>query len=381
MNTQPRIAAIDALRGFALIGIYFFNILVMGGPIDSESPATTASLADPDWRIWWADGLFVRGAMRGLFSLLFGASTLLFLRQEARVGAYLRRCMWLFLFGVINSTLLLWPGDILIIYALAGPVILLFRDAKPTTLFIAAALVTIVLSAWQYFGALGGGDGGSPDIAAEQAARLGGYAANLAFMWHKSLEWTLDISTLRWMLDAVAFMLIGMALYRLNVLNAQAPVRTYALMAVLGFGLGLPLRIWQGAAAFANGGDYSALAEGTFQIGRLLMTLGWLGVFMLAWKTVPLRGLFAPLSALGRMALTGYLAQSAAAALIFSGFGLGLWNTLGWPERWLIVPLVMTALALFSTAWLSRFAMGPVEWIWRALTFGTAPPLRKEIPA
>ncbi len=173
MTAAPRIAAIDALRGFALIGIYFFNILVMGGPIDSESPAAAASLADPDWQVWWLDGLFVRGAMRGLFSLLFGASTLLFLRQETRNGAYLRRCFWLFLFGVVNSTLLLWPGDILIIYALAGPILLLFRDAKPRTLLLAAAAATLVLSAWQYQGALGAGAGGPPDISAEQAARLG----------------------------------------------------------------------------------------------------------------------------------------------------------------------------------------------------------------
>lgn len=375
MTKEPRIAAIDALRGFALIGIYFFNILVMGGPIDSERPASPASLSNPDWQIWWADGLFVRGAMRGLFSLLFGASTLLFLRREARGGAFLRRCGWLFLLGVVNSTLLLWPGDILIIYAIAGPVLLLLRDAKPLTLLFAAAVVTIALSAWQHHDALGAsGGGGTPDLA-EQTARLGSYAANLAFMWRKSLEWTLDVSTLRWVLDAVAFMLIGMALYRLNVLNAEARMPTYALMAVFGFGLGLPLRLWQGWTAFANGGDYSALAEGTFQIGRLLMTLGWLGVFMPAWKTVPWRGVFAPLCALGRMALTGYLAQSAAAALIFSGFGLGLWNALGWPERWLIVPVVMSMLALFSTAWLKRFEMGPLEWLWRMLTFGRAPPL------
>jgi uncharacterized protein len=376
VTAVPRIAAIDALRGFALIGIYFFNILVMGGPIDSESPAAAASLTNPDWQIWWADGLFVRGAMRGLFSLLFGASTLLFLRQEARNGAYLRRCAWLFLFGVANSTLLLWPGDILIIYALAGPLLLLFRGAKPAALLTAAIIVTIALSLWQYYGALNaGGSNGPPDLSAEQTARLGGYAANLIFMWHKSLEWTISISTLRWVLDALAFMLIGMALYRLNVLNAQAPMRIYALLAILGFGLGLPLRIWQSSTAFSNGGDYSAMAEGTFQTGRLLMTLGWLGAFMLVWKSVPWHGLFTPLSALGRMALTGYLAQSAAAALIFSGFGFGLWDALGWPERWLIVPLVMTTLALFSMTWLKRFEMGPLEWLWRALTFGRAPRL------
>jgi uncharacterized protein len=378
LSPQPRIAAIDALRGFALIGIYFFNILVMGGPIDTESPSATASFSNPDWQIWWVDSLFVRGAMRGLFSILFGASTLLFLRQKARAGAYVRRCVWLFLFGVVNATLLLWPGDILVIYALAGPVILLFRDAKPTTLLVAAALTTAVLSAWQYHDALGPAVFGPSDLTAEHDARLGNYAMNLAFMWHKSLEWTISISTFRWLLDAVAFMLIGMALYRLGVLNGQAGAQTYALMATLGFAIGVPLRIWQGWTAFANDGGYSALAEGTFQMGRLLITFGWLGAFMLVWKSASGAGLFAPLSALGRMALTGYLAQSAAAALIFSGSGLGLWNALGWPGRWLIVPIVMTVLAIFSMAWLNRFTMGPMEWIWRALTFGAVPELRKE---
>lgn len=138
---QPaRIEAIDALRGLALIGIYFVNITIMGGPINSETPPGPTTLADPNWQVWSFSHLFVFGSMRGLFSMLFGASALLFLRNNSP-ASFVRRCFWLLCFGILNATLLLWPGDILLVYAIAAPVILLFLRASNTRLLVAAAIV------------------------------------------------------------------------------------------------------------------------------------------------------------------------------------------------------------------------------------------------
>ncbi len=100
--------------------------------------------------------------------------------------------------------------------------------------------------------------------------------------------------------------------------------------------------------------------------------LCWIGLFMLAWRLAPWRAVFEPLRALGRMAFTGYLLQSVLAALIFSGFGLGLWGRLDWPQMWGLVPVIMLPMALAFMAWLRAFRMGPMERLWRWLTLGPA---------
>lgn len=373
-----RIAAIDALRGFALCGILLINVLAMGGPIGSSEPGSVKSLANPDWQVWWVSHIFVEGAMRGLFSLLFGASALLFLRQGDRAGAFLSRSWWLLLFGVVNSTLLLWPGDILIIYALAAPALLLFRNAGPRSLFTAAACVFVVLALWAVWQS---SSPAPPEDLVERAravslegeARLGNYWDTLRFMTATSVEWTFSLATLWWVLDALALMLVGMGVFRLGWLDGKASLRLYASLALIGLCVGVPLRAAQAWVTWSEDASLAPLAGVTMQLGRLIVTLGWLGVFMFAWRLTPWHAMFAPFSALGRMALTGYLSQSLVMSFIFSGFGLALWGHLNWPVLWMLVPIVMTLIAAFSMLWLRRFDMGPIEWLWRSLTFGRLP--------
>ena len=381
-RSTMRIAAIDALRGFALVGILLINITDMGGGFSGDHPATHPSLFDGEWQVWWAANVFVNGAFRGLFSLLFGASALLFLREGNREMAFLRRCGWLLMFGIVNETFLLWPGDILLIYALAGPFLLLFRNSSPRQMLVAASILLVVLAIWPYVVPHGPPHAESAAqqaaaLATKRGAHLGSYGDTLVFVSRRSWNATFELETIMWILDAAAFMLIGMALHRYRIFSASASLRTYGLLALVGFGVGLPLRAWLAWLAFNNGGDFPRAADAAFQLGRLLMTFGWLGIFMIAWKTIPWRALFAPLSALGRMALTGYLLQSAIAAFIFSGFGLGLWGALSWPQMWATVPLIMACIAAFSMAWLARFEMGPAEWLWRALIFWNPPHLLK----
>jgi uncharacterized protein len=382
-ESPGRIEAIDALRGFALIGIYFINITVMGGPIDMEQPPGAPDLANPDWQVWLASEIFVYGTMRGLFSILFGASALLFLGNLRRdPAAFMRRSVWLFFFGAINATLLLWPGDILMIYALASPIALVFRRAPALRLLLAAGAIVVVLSLWSYLDALAPATSDvssepAADLAREKAARLGGYLDNLDFMWRKSVEWLVTIGTLWWVLDAASFMLVGMGLFRLGFLSGETPRRIYAGLALLGFGFGWPLRAWGASTALANDGNFSPLAEASFQFGRLAVSLGWAGAFLLLWRLAPrLRFFFAPLSAIGRMAFTCYLSQSVIGAFVFSGFGLALWGKLDWMQMWALVPMIMAPLAVACMLWLSAFRMGPLEWLWRRLTFGRAPALK-----
>jgi uncharacterized protein len=367
--------------------------------------------------------LLVEGTMRGLFSLLFGAGMILFLTSaERRSGTPAegrrlmnRRLGWLFVFGVVNATVLLWPGDILIIYALAGILVLSFWRARPRLLGLAAGAVILGLSLWSASNQLpkqqwveqgpsleaqarAGAELGPQqrqnlekwrqwqenrvnepaDVQAERAARLGSYAENFAFLANVSWEWFWDLrATSYWVLDAAALMLVGMLLFRLGWLQGDAARRTYWLLVLGGYGLGIPLKAIEASADWSL---HVRMADPHFwqfilppltrQSARLLVTLGHLGLFLLVWKAI---GRMRPLQALGRMAFTNYLLQSLLAALVFSGFGLGLWGSLNLIELWLVAAAIWAIQMAFAVSWLRRFSMGPLEWVWRALTYGRAP--------
>ena len=426
-SAAARLNVLDAIRGFALCGILLINIVNMGWLMDSDEPARGVRDGGLSTGLWWVQMLFVHGNMRGLFSLLFGASMLLFLAKAERGSAtrteanrlMLRRLFWLFMFGVVDMSLLLWPGDILNIYAIAGLIVLPFAAAKPRTLAIGAAIaiasVSVYLVAnqlpkrdiiaqgpalearasagqtlaeadqksletWQHWRT---GQLATPkEIDKQRTARLGNYADNFRYLAKMSWEWLTEWKdTLKWVFDAAGFMLVGMLLYRLGWIQGEATRRTYLLVALMGYGLGVPLktlealRDWHLLMGVANP-DFTMfwVPAATMQLARLLVTLGHAGLFLWCWKTFNLR--LVPLQALGRMAFTGYLMQSIMGAVIFSGFGLALWGRLTFAGLWLVAAITWAIEIAFATAWLSRYSMGPFEWIWRALTYGRAPPLR-----
>ena len=422
-----RLAVVDALRGFALCGILLINVPHMGWMMDADEPVRGVRDGGASTALWWVQELLVSGTMRGLFSLLFGASMLLFLAKAERGSAtaaearrlMLRRLFWLFWFGVFDATLLLWPGDILQIYAMAGLLMLPFASARPRKLAISAAIVIATLSPFMLFQqwpkraivaegpalearvASGqslpqaeqkaykrwhewrSGEQATPaEIATERAVRLSGYSANLAYMSKLSWEWLIDWkATIRWVLDAAAFMLVGMLLFRLRWLQGEASRRTYLALILVGYGAGLPLKAigavteWHLLMGVASP-NFSQfwVPAAVMQTGRLLVTLGHLGLFLWCWKKFALK--LAPLQALGRMAFTGYLMQSVLGAVIFSGFGLALWGRLNLVELWGVAAAIWATEIVFSVVWLSRFSMGPFERVWRKLTYGARPVVR-----
>src|SRR3954468_23333222 len=153
---KSRLEVLDAMRGFALCGILLINLPHMGWMMESDEPVRGVRELGGSTVLWWFGQLFVYGTMRGLFSLLFGASMLLFLAKAERGSAtraeanvlMLRRLFWLFMFGVVDMTLLLWPGDILSIYAIAGLVALPFTLARPRTLAIGALIAIVSVSTY-----------------------------------------------------------------------------------------------------------------------------------------------------------------------------------------------------------------------------------------
>ena len=380
------------LRGFAVLGILLLNIIGFGLPASAYFNPVEGAGEHPilNLTVWAVIDILFEGAMRGLFSLLFGAGVVMLL--SARAGGLLyRRHVWLLVFGLLNGWVLLWNGDILTTYALAGLLLVLIRDASVTRLFVTAGILIALTSTLFYLSQMvivtGGGDAGamtdpfitelrpSPEVIEDElVARRTSYAT--AFAWNATtmLESYLFVLPVYLLPDALIMMLIGMGLYRLGILDGSRTTAFYIRLCTIGFAVGLSLNgyeVWT-----ALGADFSAAStfgylQPTYHLGRLGMTLGYVGLIMLLCKGNHLPRLRTGLAAAGRMALTNYLAQSCFCLLIFTGAGLGLVGVL---ERWSLYVIVLGIWVVQLTAsqwWLRTHRQGPLEWLWRGLTYRT----------
>ncbi len=423
MSVQParRLESLDLLRGFALCGILLVNIILMGGPWDQFHPQLPPTTANPNWVVWIVQHLFVQGSMRGMFTLLFGAGMLLItLRGEDGRGTiqaadvYFRRCVALLVLGVFNATVLLFPGDILYVYGLSGFLLFIFRMARPRTLIaISAAMLLMLTAESAVVGAhqavearrgaelavqvqggvvLSGDDAEalkaytrareaqtvSPEVLAEEtAARTNGPVSLLKWSVRTWLDYAASSYTITLVIETVAFMLLGMALFKLGVLSGARSLRFYLALAAGGYAVGLAVNGAQAVVLWSS--QFSSetfVTQASYELGRCAMTLGHVGLLLSLWKMNALGFVGRALRNLGRMALTNYLGQSAIAALLFYGFGL--WGRLEWWGLWAVAAGVWVFQMIFSTLWLKRFNMGPLEWALRWFAYGRPSPLKRE---
>ena len=170
ISESQRIESLDVLRGFALLGILLLNIIGFGF-ISSAYVAPSLTIQSPaDMVAWILVDLTAEGAMRGLFSILFGAGMVLFLGSDSnsRGGLHMKRTFWLLMFGLLNGYLLLWPGDILVTYAVCGFILFFARNVSGKRLLITSCVFVALLSLYNaamHFGLLY-----LQDLAAEAAA-------------------------------------------------------------------------------------------------------------------------------------------------------------------------------------------------------------------
>jgi len=333
--------------------------------------------------------------------MLFGAGVLLFLeRGEGRGRLHFKRTFWLLIFGLINGYVLMWSGDILFTYALAGFFLYFLRNMSAKGLAILSGVLFACLCA--YSAALNFGleflrsaanhnaeaaadwaefyDMFAPSEAAKQAEiaqRTGSFLALMSWSAAAYTEVLFEIVPMLMLWDALVFMCIGMALYRYRVLQGAHSDRFYLVIALAGFGVGLSINAYEIYLMIAS--DFDILAsfayfKPTYQLGRLGVALGWLGLLILCMRRF---GIGRRLAAVGRMALTNYLMQSLICLFIFSGIGFGLLGELHRTELYSVVLLIWAFQLWLSPWWLARYRYGPAEWLWRALTYGKAPPFSR----
>ena len=378
-----RIAWLDAVRGFALLGILLMNLEAFTGPYLQAMSGIDPSLSGADRLADAFVYVFVQSKFWTLFSLLFGVGFALMQDGARRARAdftlvYSRRLMALAVFGLAHA-LLLWEGDILFTYALAGAVLLwrVRADAVPRLSRIvavyAAPLLLIAL-----LGLLDAGPA-EPQALAEAIAReaeiqgAGSYAEISAWRLEKFAQGLGGLVVLLPM--AVAMFALGVRLHRSGfTVPPERSTPGDALRALAFFAGGLALTL-AGVAVSPNVDplriDVRSAAVGILNLlGAPLMCLGYFFALRWLWGRAGGRRWLARFAPAGRMALSNYLGQSLLCTLLFYGYGAGLFGQL--PRAWqiLFALAVFAAQLVFSRWWLALFGMGPMEHLWRRLTYG-----------
>jgi uncharacterized protein len=177
-------------------------------------------------------------------------------------------------------------------------------------------------------------------------------------------------------------MLIGMGLMKLGVFAARKEAAFYRRLLLWGYGLGFPLVAVSASQLAIHDWNFIFFQQRGVHwnyVGSVLVSLGHISLIMLAVKGNWLGSLERPLAAVGRMAFTNYIVHSIIFTTLFYGYGFGLYGSLDRPTMMLLVIPVWAFQLFYSVWWLDRFRYGPIEWLWRLLTYGKVPELRREV--
>jgi uncharacterized protein len=400
ISLTERIEVLDVLRGLAICGILIGNMQWFSGyGMVPEAIAAQAPLADKV--VHFLLHFFVEGKFYSIFSFLFGFGfALQIARAEERgdltASLFKRRLFWLLVIGLLHA-FLLWYGDILSVYALLGFLLVLFRKKtnegllKWALALIAAPIVTYTLMYIAFVSFA------PPGIAAQVRDAQGD-------MWNSAVstvsngaysqiftQYNLNMLAGRWaglvlqmrLPKILAMFLLGFYAYRRGFFQDLAG-NSATIRKVLLYGIILGIA---GNAAFAavahSEADFPPSLSGlagviTYSFGVPAMALGIVALVATLWQKAALQKILSALAPVGRMALTNYLLQTIVCVTIFYGYGFGQFGKVGALSATLIALGIFAVQIVLSNIWLRYFAYGPMEWIWRQLTYRKRLNLRRE---
>ena len=430
VSQQERITILDSLRGIAILGILLMNIPGFGFPEVQSSDPSVLNETGINYKTWYIVDWALSGTQRAIFSMLFGAGMILFItRLEKRMDGMLpaiyffRRQMWLLAFGLFNAFILLWFWDILYAYAIFGMLLFVFYRKSPKTLLILAFICLILMTVREnidlYRGKktiskgesiakidttqtkltiqqqddLGAMNGMKEESSKEAKLKkhekelraIGGdYASLYKAQSDKSVHVELYYTYfLAW--DVLLFMFLGMAFFKTGVLTGNASYKLYWLMFIGGLGLGLLFSYFNQKAVIDNHFNQYEYTKNVsfnyFQVQRMLRSLGFFGMIMLMYKSGFFKWFFAIFRPVGQMAFTNYLMQSLIGGLFFYGIGLNYFGKLERHELYIFVAAVWLLQIFWSHIWLRYFRFGPLEWLWRSLTYWEKQSIKKNSSA
>lgn len=429
INQQERISIIDSLRGIAILGILLMNIPGFGLAPAAIGDFSLQPQGQLNYFFWYVFGPGVfEGSLRGLFSMLFGAGMFIFVtRLEKRTTGlmpaelFLRRQLWLLLFGIFHAYVLLWYWDILYHYAICGIILFAFRRLSPKYLLIGAAVCLVLmtvrenrdlykrkdvitkgeivatidttkvkltdlqkeqLGAFTEFKDKSKPEEKKKEMEKQEKEIRGSYAG-LYEARSKQAEEGETFGMYYWAIfDVTLFMFIGLAFFKLGILQGEAKTKVYAWMAVIGLGVGLPLSYLFVIYDVNYNFNWFEIVKNKpfdfYELQRFIHSIGIFGLIMLMYKSGWFKWMFALLRPVGQMAFTNYLMQSVICGIIFMGIGFGLFGRLEYHQLFYVVAAVWVVEIAWSHLWLRYFRFGPMEWVWRSLTYWKKQPIRKD---
>ena len=384
---RDRVLALDVLRGIAVGGILLANVIVFFGlTFLSRERAAALSHTTTDHLTLLFEHVFVDQKFYSIFSLLFGIGFGVQLSRggDAAVPRFKRRLRILLAIGAIHA-FLIWAGDILMLYALLGFTLPWFARrsddslvrwsvgllATPTALYLIAFVI------WSFVGPVAA-DSSSPGMPAQilrffEGLGRGGlrdaFIGNLVFLGGR---WADLFATVRFP-KVLGMFVLGLWSVRQGIALAPENHRSFLVRwSLIGWSIGLPANV--AATLIFEGTDYLPPSAGgllgtAFQgIGVPLLAIGYAAT--IALLVVDGRRFIRVFGPVGRMALTNYLMHSVICVTLSYGFGFGLWWRIGAAKATAIALIIIALQIPISALWLSRYRYGPVEWIWRRLTYG-----------
>ncbi len=397
ISPKQRIQSIDVLRGFAVLGILIMNIQAFSMIFSAyDNPNAYGDFNGINKWVWMINHVFADVKFMSIFSILFGAGIVLMTQNlESKgimsKGLHYRRMMWLLIFGFLHAYLL-WFGDILVAYALVGMIAFLFRRKTPKTLLIVGGSLIIIpfllslffswsMSYW-------------PEENIQQTLKqwqpnnevidhnLLIYRGGWIDQMENRIPLAITVQTFAFFMYSLwrvwGLMLIGMAFYKLNILTAKRSTKFYLSFLIIGILVGYFLVILGMVKNFEAGWtmEYSMFKGKLYNYwGSIFVCFAYISLVMLCCKSGLLTGLKNLLSAVGRMAFTNYILQTLICTTIFYGHGFGFYGKIERSGQILIVFAIWIFCILFSYFWLKYFRYGPLEWIWRSLSYRRLQPI------
>lgn len=423
---KDRIAVIDVLRGIAILGIFFVNVPVMAGPITGFiGDIRTMGWSPADQQTWLFMTTFLEGTQRCLLEMLFGTGLMVTaskaMTADGPVGVadlYIRRNLWLLAFGLLNLFGLLWMGDILHIYALCALALFPFRKLRVRWLLVLGLLlatVQLVFGAVEYVSRtelqqtqavaaakqakgekltkeeteaakewkkkVERAAGQEPEVkklAEKEAKARAGSMGDYAGFWIETYIWIVGKGAiLGGVAEAFGTMLLGIALWKLGFIQGKRSTKEYLIALVVAYGFGLTARYIGGLERMAFAPIPKTIWM-TQEYARIAVTIGHIALINLLMQAVAGRKLLAPFLAAGQTAFTLYLMQSVIGVwILYSPIGLHLPGGQGWAHMALVALAVVAFQIVFANIWMRYFVSGPLEWIWRSLSYVRKQPFRR----
>ncbi len=430
VSESSRIVALDILRGVALLGILLMNMPGFS-MAEYSSEAFKSNPEDINFWVRAVQNIVFEGKMRALFSAIFGAGIILFTINKERDGGsatllFYRRMAWLAIFGLIHAHILLWAGEILYYYGVIGMLAFLFRKMKPVYLVMAIPLVAIVEFAastmflqgirtqrFAYVEATTAQKNNQAltdaqnqalkewreveislipnkaDAAEHTKLMKGDYSSVASYI--RRISWDGQTKYLIFGIwDPLALMLLGIALYKWGFFTLQWSRAQYIKTMLIGYGIGLPLSMWEFYYNYINFPTLEASLlhieqhainwiNLVYPVQRILLMMAHAALILIAVQANWFSWLLERLRAVGQMAFTNYIVHTLICTFIFFGYGLNYYAEVEYYKIYYVVLGIWMLQLIYSKPWLNRFLFGPLECVWRSLTYWKAQPMKRQI--